>query len=152
MGNSTDHTADYKALAVLTRALLTGLLVFSILSIVLHYFGGVSDRLKDDSQIVFSCVLVLSIIVILITRVIYSKRVNALKETNQSSKEKLDIFRGITITHMVLCEFPALLSIICFLIFGNFLFFIPVCVALVEMVMKFPTQQRIESAVNSGTF
>src|SRR5689334_4312042 len=135
MSNSTDHTADYKALAVLTRALISGLLLFSILSMVLHYLSRISDKLKDDSKIVFSSVLVLSIIVILITRAIYSKRINVLKETNQSSREKLDIFRSITITHMALCEFPALLSIICFIIFGNFLFFIPVCIALIEMLM-----------------
>jgi hypothetical protein len=152
MGNGTDHTADYKALAVLTKALISGILLFSVLSIVLHYLGNISDKLKEDSQVAFSSVLILCIIVILITRAIYTKRINVLKETNQSNKAKLDIFRSITITHMALCEFPALLSIICFIIFGNFLFFIAVAIALAEMLLKFPTRERMESAINSGTF
>lgn len=152
MGNSTDHTADYKALAILAKTLLSGLLLFSVLSIVLHYLSGISDKLKDDSQIALTSVLILSVVIILITRAIYTKRIDVLKATNQSSKEKLDIFRGITITHMALCEFPALLSIICFIIFGNFLFFIAVAIALAEMLAKFPTRERMDSVIHSGTF
>jgi hypothetical protein len=152
MNTSNDHSADYKALSILVTALMVGILLFSGLSIVLHFLGTVSDKLRDDSQIVFTIIFVLSVITIIATRAIYSKRINVLKETNQSSKEKLDIFRSITITHMALCEFTALLSIICFIVFGNFLFFVTVFMALAEMFLKFPTRVRIESAINSGTF
>jgi hypothetical protein len=152
MNSSNDHSADYKALSILVKALMTGILLFSVLSIVLHFFGSVSDKLKDDSQIIFTIILILSVITIIATRMIYIKRINILKETNQSSKEKLDIFRSITITHMALCEFPALLSIISFVVFGNYLFFVVVFIALAEMLLKFPTRERIESAINSGTF
>jgi len=152
MNTGTDHSADYKALSILTKGLIGGILLFSILSIVLHYLRGVSGMLQDDSSVFLSAVLIVTAIIILITRAIYSKRVNILKETNQTSKEKLDIFRSITITHMALCEVPALLSIICYLLFGNFLFFVAVLIALAEMLMKFPTRGRIESVINSGTF
>jgi len=151
MNTGTDHTADYKALSILTKAMMIGILLFCLISLLLYFFGSVGKS-KDDSRIVFSIILVISVTMIAATRLIYSKRIVALEETNQSSKEKLDIFRSITITHMALCEFIALLSIICFMVLGNFLFFLIVLMALIEMFMKFPTQQRIESAVNSGTF
>jgi len=152
MNTQTDHTADYKALAILTGALIIGILLFCGISIGLYYFDGISNNLQEYSQTAFLIALIVTLIVVIATRAIYVKRVNVLKETNQSSKEKLDIFRSITITHMALCEFPALFSIICFMVFGNFLFFIVVAIALAEMVMKFPARHKIESVIHSGTF
>lgn len=152
MNMPTDHTADYKALSILTKALIIGILLFCGISIALHYSGGIASNLQEYSKSVFTIALIATLVVIIATRAIYVKRVNVLKATNQSSKEKLDIFRSITITHMALCEFPALFSIICFMVFGNFLFFLAVAVSLAEMIIKFPTQHKIESVIYSGTF
>ena len=152
MVSQTDHTADYKALSIVTKALIGGVVFFSIVAIVIHFIQGAFIADKDLENIFFTIVLLIAAIIIIITRIVYRRRVNSLMETNSSSREKLDIFRVITITHMALCEMPAMLSIVVFICFGNFLFFLPVAMALVEMFKKFPTQQRIESAVNSGTF
>lgn len=151
MNTGTDHTADYKALSVLTSALIGGIILFSLIAVVIHFVKGRFINDENSINTAFTILLLIAAFVIFGARWIYNKRVNALKETNQTSKEKLDLFRAITITHMALCEIPALLSIIAFLIFGSFLLFLPVAMALVEMILKFPTQQRAESAVNSGT-
>lgn len=151
MNTGTDHTADYKALSVLTSALIGGIVLFSLIAVVLHFVKGPFINDENSTSTAFTVLLLVAAFVIIGARWIYNKRINALKETNQTSKEKLDLFRAITITHMALCEIPALLSIIAFLIFGSFLLFLPVAMALVEMILKFPTQQRAESAVNSGT-
>ena len=152
MVSQTDHTADYKALSIVTKALIGGVVFFSIVAIVIHFIQGAFIADKDLENIFFTIVLLIAAIIIIITRIVYIRRVNSLMETNSSSREKLDIFRAITITHMALCEMPAMLSIVVFICFGNFLFFLPVAMALVEMFKKFPTQQSIESAVNSGRF
>ena len=152
MNTGADHTADYKALSILTIALIVGILVFSGISLLIHFIQGTFIQDKNLQSTIFTVILLIAVIIILGARSIYTRRVNKLMETNQSSKEKLDIFRAITITHMALCEMAAILSIILFICFGNFLLFLPVGMALVEMIKKFPTQQRIESAVNSGTF
>jgi O-antigen/teichoic acid export membrane protein len=144
--------ADHKTLSVLAKALMTGIILFSIISLILHFIQGAFIQDKNLENIIFAILLVIAAVVILGARFVYTKRVNGLMETNQSSKEKLDIFRAITITHMALCEMPAILSIVMFICFGNFLLFLPVGMALIEMFKKFPTQHRIESAVNSGTF
>lgn len=152
MNTGADHTADYKALSILTKALMTGIIVFSAISLVIHFTQGAFLNDSNLENIIFTILIVIAAVVIIGARFIYTKRVSSLMETNRSGKEKLDIFRAITITHMVLCEMPAILSIAMFICFGNFLLFLPVAMALVEMFMKFPTQHRIESAVNSGTF
>lgn len=152
MNTGADHTVDYKALSILTKAILGGILLFSTVALLVHVFQGAFINDKNLGNTITVILVVLTAIVIMVARFVYTRRVNKLMETNQSSKEKLDIFRAINITHMALCEMPALLSIILFICFGNFLLFLAVGMALIEMIKKFPTQQRIESAVNSGTF
>ncbi|MGZ3938208.1 MAG: hypothetical protein ACXVLT_05875 [Flavisolibacter sp.] len=152
MNTKTDHIADYKALSTVTKALMAGILLFLVISLVIHFAQGGFIEDKNLENIVFTVLLLISAGVIVGARIIYTRRVGTLMESNQSSREKLDIFRAITITHMALCEMPAMLSIAMFICFGNFLLLLPVAMALVEMFKKFPTQQRIESTVNSGTF
>lgn len=152
MPSGIDHTADHKALSILTKAMIAGILFFSAISLLIHFVKGAFIQDQNLSNTVFAILLLIAVVVIVGARLVYTKRINSLMETNQSGKEKLDLFRGITITHMALCEMPALISIILFICFGNFLLFLPVGMALVEMIKKFPTQQRIDSAVNSGTF
>jgi hypothetical protein len=151
MNTGTDHTADYKALSVLTSALIGGIVLFSLIAVLIHFLQGPFVRDENSAETAFAVLLLIAVVVIIGARWIYNKRVKALMETNQTSKEKLDLFRVITITHMALCEIPAFLSIIALLIFGNLLLFLPVAIGLIEMILKFPSQQRIDSAVNSGT-
>jgi len=152
MNTKTDHTADYKALSTVTKALIAGILFFLVISLVIHFVQGGFIEGKNLENIAFTTVLVISVLVIIGARVIYTRRVGNLMENNESSREKLDVFKAITITHMALCEMPAILSIAMFICFGNFFMLLPVAMALAEMVKKFPTQQTIDSAVNSGTF
>ncbi len=152
MNSGTDHTSDYKALAVLTKALIGGVLLFAAVSIIIHFAEGAFIEDKNLETTLFTALFLIAVIVILGARLVYSRRISNLMERNQSGKEKLDLFRAITITHMALCEFPAILSILLFLCFGNFLFFLPAAIGLIEMLLKFPTRQRMESIVNSGTF
>jgi hypothetical protein len=152
MNRETDHSADYKALKVLVTALMCGIVLFSAICIALYFFGGTGGRFIDSSLTIFSIAMGIAVTILVATRIIYSKRVISLKETNQTSREKFDLFRSINITHMAFCEFISLLGIICFLILGNFLFFLIVGLGLIEMLMKFPTQERIESVIHSGTF
>jgi nitrate/nitrite transporter NarK len=152
MNTGADHTGDYKVLSVITKAMIAGILLFTTVAIVIHFLQDASIQDKNLNNKVFAIVLLIAVVIILVARIVYTKRINILRETNQSNREKLDVFRVITITHMALCEVPAILSIILFICFGNFLLFLAVAIALIEMIKKFPTQQRIESAVNSGTF
>jgi len=152
MNTTNNHSADYRALSIVTKALMGGIILFSSISLVIHFVQGAFIQDKNLENLIFSILLLIAAVVIIGARFIYSKRVNSLTETNQSSKEKLDIFKAITITHMALCEMPATLGIVLFICFGNFLLFLPVAMGLIEMFMKFPTRHKIESTINSGTF
>lgn len=82
MNTQTDHTADYKALSIVTKALIGGVLFFSIISILIHFMQGAFIADKDLEKIFAGVVLIIAAIVILVTRFIYTRRVNNLMETN----------------------------------------------------------------------
>ncbi|MGZ3853808.1 MAG: hypothetical protein ACXVBX_13515, partial [Flavisolibacter sp.] len=115
MNTKTDHIADYKALSTVTKALMAGILLFLVISLVIHFAQGGFIEDKNLENIVFTVLLLISAGVIVGARIIYTRRVGTLMESNQSSREKLDFFRAITITHMALCEMPAVLSIAMFI-------------------------------------
>ena len=121
MNSGADHTANYQALAIITRLLMAGIFLITTVAIALHYIEG--GFIKDESLTSNYVLGILSLVHVSVVgaRLIYNRRINTLKEFNQTSKEKPDIFRAITITHKTLCEIPALLGIISFMIPGTFL-------------------------------
>lgn len=149
---NTVQEQDYKAMSILSTAMIAGIALFSFISIAVHFFKGEFWPDKSIGNTLFAIALFLGVIVITVSNMWYKKKIDELKEANQTTIEKLNEFRSITITHAALCEFLAILSIIFFLLTGSFLLFLLVGMALVEMVKKFPTRDRIDSVVYANTF
>ena len=84
-------------------------------------------------------------------RITYVKKIASLKEAVLPADEKVSDFRAISITHMALCELPAIFSLICFLLFGNYLFLIPVVIGVAEMIIQFPTREKLEEVADTGS-
>lgn len=152
MNTPADHTADYKALSLLTGALIGGIVLFGLIALLIHLVSGAFIVDSQVENTLVAALLVIGSLVVIGARMVYNRRINRLKEANQSAREKFELFRAITITHMALCELPAILGLALFICFGHFLFFLPAAMSAVEMIKKFPTQHRIQSVVNSGTF
>lgn len=149
---NTVQEQDYKAMSVLSTAMIAGIVLFTFISIAVHFFKGGFWADKSSGNILFAIALFLGVIVVTVASMRYKKKVGELKAASQTTIEKLNEFRSITILHAALCEFLAILSIIFFLMTGNFFLFLPVGMALVEMFKKFPTRYRIDSAVYASTF
>ena len=141
---------EYRALSVLAIAMIMGILLFSMVAIVVHYSSGQFMKERNLMNLFLVIVILLGTIVIIAARIIYKKRVNNIKVSLGTNKEKMDSFRAMTVIHMALCEMPALLSIICFMLFGNFLFFLVVLMALAEMANKFPYKRSVDEIINPG--
>ena len=151
MDRRNNYSEDCRALSVLVKAMIAGILFFCGIAVLAFYSGELSFRFRHHLNIAFSTGLVLSAAVIIGARLFHVKSIQALKDSSRTGKQKLQDFRGIAITHMALCEFVALAGVICFMVFGSFLFFIIIGMALAEMLGKFPTVEKIDAVVNSGT-
>ena len=152
MNTRIDNTAEHKTLSTIAIALIGGIIVFSSISILIHFLQDAFSKDKNFLNSVFTVLLLIAAGSMLRARPVYAGKVNNPAEGNRSSGEKFAVFRALTITQMALCKLLSILSILLFIFFGDFPLFLPVCMAVVEMIKKLPTQQRIESTVNSGTF
>lgn len=152
MNQEHDYANDRRALSILAQAMITGVVLFAGVSIATFYLGDKTLPLAVYGDTVFGVLVLAGAILVLVLRSVYSKRFNALKEEGGTAQEKLARFRSLTIVHLAVCEFIALAGIICFMLMGNFLFFLVVLMALAEMGMKFPTRERMHSVVNSASY
>ena len=143
---------EYKALSVLTISMITGIVLFSIICLLVHYTRGSFVVDKGLAKTISVIDLLVVAVLIMAVRIIYRKRIDGLKEMDLVPGEKWESFRAVIITHLAICEIPALLSVICYLLFGEILFFLPVGAALVEMILKYPSRERVDGVINSGIF
>ena len=147
-----NYSDDAQSLGVLVKALICGVLIFSGVSVVLYYSGNTPVKFASYSSLVFSIALIAGLLTLVIARYLYSKKMDTLKESGSTGKQKLERYRSFLITHMALCEMVSLLGVICFMSFGNFLFFILVAMGIWEMIMKFPKLEKIDEVINSSAF
>ena len=153
MDARNNYSTDCKALSVLVKTLMAGVLIFCGVSVMLYYSGNTpSVKLASYSNLVFTIALIAGTVTIFIARYLYAKRLEELKDSGNTGKQKLERFRGMIITHMAICEMVALLGVVCFMTFGNFLFFILVALGLAEMILKFPTLEKIDQVINSSAY
>ena len=57
MNTKADHTADYKALSTITKALMAGILMFLVIALVIHFLQGGFIEDRNLENIVFSILL-----------------------------------------------------------------------------------------------
>lgn len=151
MNIENDFSDDYKALGMLTKAMITGVVLFAGISILVHYVVRPGLYFQDDYPTFLGINILAVAFLISAARFIYPRQVKKLKESNQTSREKLEKFRKILMTHLALCEFPALLAIIFFMVFGQFLFFLIVAMCVVEMAKKYPFSGKIDTIIQSNS-
>lgn len=140
---------DYKALSILFIALMSSVCFFSFISIAIHFTVGVFIKDANMGSWFFLSGIFITSIVILGQRYRYEIRIRKLGEQAGTNKEKLTQFRSILITHIAVCELFAIIGIMCFILFGQWLFFLFVGMSLVEMAKKFPLRSKVDSILNS---
>jgi hypothetical protein len=137
---------NLRASRILCIALITGVLIFTIVSIFVNQFiGPFIEETKVYENIFLWGIAIISSICILITLRQYPKGIAVVKGSGASLNDKLNQYRVVLIKHMAFCEFPALFSIIIFLLIGNFYVFGFTTMMLMIMLAKFPNGKRVIS-------
>jgi hypothetical protein len=126
-----------KYISVLVGVLIIGIIVFAGIALGIHYAANnfIDDKTFGDNAAVLT--LVAGAVIIIISKGVYSKRMNNFDIASSQSEDEFKKYVAITITHLAVCEGLAICSIILFLLFGNFLFFLPVGMSIVEMFRIF---------------
>lgn len=80
----------------------------------------------------------------------YKKGIILAKNLTGTLDEKLDFYRSVLIRYLALCEFPALLAVINYMITGEWLTLAITALLIVAKLMKRPTIPRITDELSLG--
>jgi Ni,Fe-hydrogenase I cytochrome b subunit len=133
---------ELKALLIIHRALLTGLLLFSIVAFYLVYSKTFADGFQELDKILQVIAIVLSAGGFYIGTVLFKKKLAEAKEL-QTGMPKFAHYRAACILQWALIEGPCLFVIVSFLLTGNYAFLALAVVLMLLFTMMAPSKLKI---------
>ena len=116
------NTGTFRALQIIHRAMLLGLILFAAIAFFLNYSGNFPPALQPYDQILQVIAIVLSIGGFFIGSSLFKKKIFQLRASVENIDNKLSAYRSVSLVQWALLEVPALFAIICFLLTGNYAF------------------------------
>jgi len=141
-----------KATMILFLAIVVGIFLFMLVAIVVGQTRGpLMPELNKNHTVIAIVMAVVSFACLLFARMQYSKGVAAAKDSLNPLGEKLNTHRSALIKYLFICEVPVFLSIIIFMLSGNFIFQIYAAVFIGFMLTVMPTRKKVteELGLNS---
>ena len=141
------YKSDFIALSRLSLGLMATIVLFGVVVVLMTRNEYL---LKDhSSQKYFLAGAVLATVAtIFVARYIHRTRIEFIHVETENTRDRLGQLKAIIFLHHAVCNIPCILSIICFILFGNFVFLVLVAIVFAEMISKYPTEDRVNDAVN----
>jgi hypothetical protein len=135
---------NLKATMILFLAIVVGIFLFMLVAIVIGQARGplMPDLNKHHTTIAI-VMAVISFGALFFGRQLYSKGVMEAKNSINPLNEKLNMHRSALIKYLFICEMPVFLSIIIFMLSGNFIFQVYAAVFIGFMLTVMPTRKKV---------
>src|SRR5688572_4594249 len=144
MISASPGDTNLRTLRILALAMICGVLLFTGVIIALQEFEGMSIKEIQPYSVYISMILAgISLICYLLARYMYKKKIEGARNSSLTVKEKLNHFRAALVIYMALCEVPAILSAILFMLTGDYRLCGIVLIMLAAMAAKFPSRQQV---------
>jgi hypothetical protein len=143
MSDSLQNPGELKTLNILHKAMLMGLVMFTSIAFALVYSGMFKGDLKGEERILQVLAIVLSAGGFYAGSFIFKKKLNEIKESSQTLKEKMSAYRSASIIQWALIDGPAIFSVIGFLLTANYAFFMLDIVLMAVFAMLAPSKMKI---------
>ena len=147
-----DRDTEVRMLPVFSCYMIIALVLFNGMTLVVNSLQG---RVLQNDTLMYAFMagaLLSGIIFVYCAQRMYQREVKLVRNSFQTSTERIVSFRAITIMHHALCEMPAIIGSLSFMLFGHPIFLIPVVMGLVEMLRKFPRKEKMEKIMISSLF
>lgn len=141
------YKKDFIALSRLSLALMASIVIFGVL-VVLMTKNEYLLKGHSSEKYFLPATILLTIASLFVARYIHRTRIEFIHVETETTKDRLEQLKAIIFLHHAVCNIPCILSIICFILFGNFIFLFFVVLVFAEMISKYPTEDRINNAVN----
>jgi uncharacterized membrane protein len=134
---------DFKAIRILFMAMVAGIVLFLTVALIINTLQGAFLKNEQVENILLTTALIISVAALFVGDGLYRKRSRLVKDSTRPMTKKITDYRAALILVLALAEFPALLSIISFLITGNSLFIAIVAVIIAFILKKVPTKNKV---------
>lgn len=118
----TDNTGTFKGMQIIHRAMLLGIILFAAIAFFLTYSGNFPPLLQQYDQGLQVAAIVLSLAGFFIGNALFKKKIFQIRSSSDSLSNKFSLYRSASLLQWALLEGPALFTIICFLLVGNYAF------------------------------
>lgn len=143
MPDTTPKSFSFKALKIIHLALVAGPVTFVIVSWLLVARGAMGKEAQAQELIFIILSLVLAGITLAAGRIVFAKRLEAIRQMEADSKSKLYAYLSASIPYWAMTEAPAMFSLVGFLLTGSrILLGIGLCL-IVYLIFQKPTVQKM---------
>ena len=137
-----NNTGYLKALQIVHRAMLLGMILFAAISFFLSYTGNFPPSLQSYNEVFQVIAVLLSLAGFFLGNFLFKKKILSLRELNNLTS-KLSGYRAASLIQWALLEAPALFAVICFLLVGNFAFLALAAALVLLFVINAPSKIKI---------
>jgi len=142
--SSVSARGNLRATMITFSAIVSGVFVLMLVAI----FIGQSNQplipgLNKYERLITWGIAIFSLTCLGVARVVLMKGISAAKNSLKPLQHKLRQYRFSLIRYLVICEVPALLSIILFMMTGNFIYEVFTAVFLGFMLAAAPIRRRV---------
>lgn len=149
---ATDIKREAKALSMSFFSTIKSIVFFFVAGVAVNIWkGAIFQNTDPDNTLLGACILLYAVYLTMV-RFIYNKRMNGLGESVTSLPDKMNQCKKAFNLFIALVEIPAVIGIICFLLTGKFLILLVPLMAIVQMILKRPTEAKLEDLLGADTY
>jgi hypothetical protein len=132
-----------RSMNVLYLALLTGMCLFAIITVLLTNFNPLEITNEWLRRILLVIIPLLALVSFVAGAGLYRRRRMALLQSAQPASQKMQTYRGNLIFFYAMIEAPALLSIIGFWLTANYLFLVILAFSFFLFALHKPSKEKL---------
>jgi uncharacterized membrane protein len=140
----TEARKQLKQTSVLFIAVVAGMALFMLIAVVVNQANGpIAPSLNASRTIISAALITIAFTCSLLAKYLFAKGIRDAKNSLNLLPAKLNRHRISLITYLAFAELPVMLSVISFLLTGNFVYEIYACVFLGFIIVMFPSRKRV---------
>ncbi len=145
---STTPKGSLRITLIFFIAVVMSVLIFMLIAVFIEQTKGpLMPQLSKYNNIFTWLMAVLLIICFLVAKRVFNKGIAAAKNSLNPLNDKLNQHRSALIKYLVICEIPAIVSILLFLFIGNFVFQVYAAIFLGFMLAMTPVSRRVAASL-----
>lgn len=143
---------EVKATRTLFAAIVGGIVLFLIVALVVHFVKG-PFLLTKQYLVLFEIIdIALYAILFFTANHLYQKKIQSIEPLPDNVQERITNYRSALMIFLACVDASAIVSIIFFLLLGNYIFLVFLAIKLIRLFGKAPTAVNIAAgvAITSG--